>query len=58
MTRGKVLALVGAVVLLTLAVLWWQLGEAHYGRMLLERPSSGSCERKLTRSLLSMFRRR
>jgi hypothetical protein len=34
------------------AVLWWQLGEPHYLRMLREAPLSGRCERKLDRATL------
>jgi UDP-N-acetylmuramoyl-tripeptide--D-alanyl-D-alanine ligase len=50
--RTKVAALIGAAVAATIAVLWWQLGERHYFRLLLESPRSGSCKRELTSDVL------
>jgi UDP-N-acetylmuramoyl-tripeptide--D-alanyl-D-alanine ligase len=50
--KARVPALVGAVLASLLALVWWQLGEPHYFRMLLESPHSGRCERRLTRDAL------
>jgi hypothetical protein len=48
--KVRVPALVGAVLVSLLGLLWWQLGEPHYFRMVLESPHSGKCERRLTRA--------
>jgi UDP-N-acetylmuramoyl-tripeptide--D-alanyl-D-alanine ligase len=50
--RARVPALIGAVLVALLALVWWQLGEPHYFRMVLESPLSGKCERRLTRDVL------
>jgi hypothetical protein len=50
--KVRVPALFGALLVSLLAVLWWQFGEPHYFRMLLESPHSGKCERRLTRDSL------
>lgn len=50
--KARVPALIGAGLVAVLALLWWQLGEPHYFRMVLESPHAGKCERRLTRDVL------
>lgn len=53
--RNKALwiaALALSGVAMVFALLWWQLGEPHYWRMLRESPRSGSCQQKLQRDQL------
>ena len=50
--KARVPALVGAALVTLLVLVWWQLGEPHYFRMVLESPHSGKCERRLTRAAL------
>jgi hypothetical protein len=50
--KARVPALVGTVLVSLIGLLWWQLGEPHYFRMVLESPHSGKCERRLTRDAL------
>jgi UDP-N-acetylmuramoyl-tripeptide--D-alanyl-D-alanine ligase len=48
----RIAALAFAGVAMLLALLWWQLGEPHYWRMLRESPRSGSCRQTLQRDQL------
>ena len=50
--KARVPALLGALLVSLLVLVWWQLGEPHYFRMVLESPHSGKCERRLTRDTL------
>jgi hypothetical protein len=50
--KARIAALAVVVLVSLLGLSWWQLGEPHYFRMVLESPHSGKCERRLTRAAL------
>jgi UDP-N-acetylmuramoyl-tripeptide--D-alanyl-D-alanine ligase len=51
--RSRQALAAAALVLLLGAVAWWRFGEHFYVRWLLESPSSGRCQKRLNRDVLS-----